>query len=380
MSRCLRPMKIDQGAGLYIHVPFCRTKCPYCDFYSEVQGEDVFSAWADAVAVEARMRSGFTERFDTVYLGGGTPSVLPSGLLAGLMSKLGRVWNIKDASELTIEINPDDLTDSLLEEYMGIGFNRVSLGIQSFDEKELRFLGRRHGAERALEAAASVMGAGFDGVSFDLINSLPAQTVGDWESSLARAVEIGPDHLSCYQLTFKSGTRFGDILREGEINEPDEEGRREIFLATSEFLRARGYEHYEVSNFAAGAAARSKHNSAYWKHRPYLGLGPSAHSFDGASRWWNVSSVKEYLSRLQEGREPAAGSERLSYADLMLEKLFLGLRTSDGVDTSVIDGYTGWENGVRRLRELSLVRMSGRRLVPTIEGYLLADSLPLYFV
>jgi len=373
-------MRTDQGAGLYIHVPFCRTRCPYCDFYSEALEEEALSAWAEAVVAEARMRPGFAERFDTVYLGGGTPSILPLNLLSGLMSELGRVWDIHSAGELTIEVNPDDVKDSLLEEYRQMGFNRVSLGIQSFSDEELRFLGRRHDARRALEAAASVMEAGFDRVSFDLINSLPGRSVRDCKDSLARAVEIGPDHLSCYQLTFKNGTRFGRMLSKGEIFEPEDEFGREIFLTTSKFLRERGYEHYEVSNFAAGPGSRSMHNSSYWKHRPYLGLGPSAHSFDGGSRWWNVSSVKDFLSRIQAGRRPAAGRERLTSADLLLEKLFLGLRTSDGVDTAVIEGYPEWENGVQRLLELSLARMRGSRLVPTIEGYLLADRLPLYFV
>ncbi|MCD6379326.1 radical SAM family heme chaperone HemW [bacterium] len=373
-------MKTKSPSGFYLHVPFCESKCSYCDFYSVTSiTNEVITRWIRAVTAEARIRE-FPGVFKTLYFGGGTPSLLSKTALVEVVTKLRGVFDFDNLVETTIEVNPEDVSRDKLRTFKELGFNRISLGAQSFRDEELKFLGRRHDSETSRRALEMIREAGFKSLSLDLIHSLPGQSLSDWEYSLKSAVGFKPDHISCYQLTIKEGTKFGKLLSSGKLKEAGEDIQREMFIRTSEFLCDNGYQHYEVSNFSMGKDNESKHNSLYWEHVPYLGLGPSAHSFDGEKRWWNVSSVEKYCEELEKNRVPVADSEILSGDEFSLESLFLGLRTKKGISLDILKGYDGWEDTSAKLSALSLVEIKDGRMIPTLKGFLMADRLPLLFM
>ncbi|MDZ7859259.1 MAG: radical SAM family heme chaperone HemW [Candidatus Krumholzibacteriota bacterium] len=374
-------MKTEPEAGLYLHVPFCEKKCPYCDFYSVASvDETAFSKWVNAVSAEALRYKDFPALFKTLYLGGGTPSLLTDAALEEVMINLRGTFNLENLDEITIELNPEDITEGKLRTYKRLGFNRVSLGVQSFIDEELEMLGRRHDSETSIRAIEMIRGAGFRNLSIDLISSLPGQSVCACRASLERAVALKPEHISCYQLTIKPDTVFGKLLSSGRLKEAPEDIGEEIFIRTTEFLSDNGYSQYEVSSFSGGNGRISRHNSMYWEHLPYLGLGPSAHSFDGEKRWSNVNSVESYCKEVLNNRTPVSDLEVLSEKDLSLEALFLGLRTIKGVSLDVLKRYDGWEDASSRLSSLSLVKVIGGRMIPTLKGLLFADRLPLFFI
>jgi len=366
----LNQKKTEPAAGLYIHVPFCASKCPYCDFFS-VAATDMVDAWCESVRCELELYREQFPRFETVYLGGGTPSLLSDAQLGGLMEHMHRSVSILDGAECTIEVNPDDLTSEKAGFLHGLGFNRLSLGVQSFDDRLLLLLKRRHTAGQACAAIEHAAASGFDSISLDLMFGLPGQ---DWESELAQAVGFEPGHLSCYQLTVKPGTPFHQLHQSGELEIASDETLVQLFMLTDSILENFGYVHYEVSNFARGPEHESRHNSIYWQHLPYLGLGPSAHSFDGQTRWWNTSSLPEYCSNLASGSRPAAGREALTQEQLRLERLMLGLRTQRGI---ALQDVSADESVVERLQGAGLIAVQDGRVIPTVRGMLFADRLPL---
>lgn len=321
-------MKTDSPAGLYLHVPFCSGKCPYCDFYS-IPGLEHASGWVEAVIREAEHYAPRFNGFDTLYLGGGTPSRLPEEALVRLMSGLSDLGLEADA-EKTIEINPEDAGPEKAGFWRALGFNRASLGAQSFSDTELAFLGRRHSLDQVEKAIFSLRRAGFANLGLDLIYGLPGRSVEDWGRSLARALAFEPEHLSCYQLTLEKETPMGRRVEAGSLEPLSEEAALELFLETRARLTGRGYVHYEVSNYAREDKFRSRHNQKYWRHQPYLGLGPAAHSFQGRRRWWNHKSVEAFIDSWAAGRPARVGFEDLDRAALDFEGLILGLRTSDG--------------------------------------------------
>lgn len=367
-------MKTERPAGLYVHVPFCAAKCPYCDFYS-VSSSGGYSSWVSAVLSETRLYRNFSPVFDTVYLGGGTPSVLPAKEVIRLIEGLRDLFRISGGAEITIEANPDDVTTELITAYRDAGFNRISLGVQSFIDGELAALGRRHGADEARKASRMVAEAGFDSFNIDLMHSLPGQSLREFEASLDTAVSINPDHISCYQLTIKEKTPFYEELSSGGLREASEEIQRRMFLFASEYLSSAGYQHYEVSSFAKDADARSRHNSSYWVHNPYLGLGPSAHSFDGTDRWWNVSSLAEYSKMLGRGTAPVEERETLTGRELFFERIMLGMRRAEGIEAGILREVKEAEKPIECVIEAGLAKISGERLVPTVEGLLMADQI-----
>jgi oxygen-independent coproporphyrinogen-3 oxidase len=368
--------------GLYIHVPFCLSKCPYCDFNS-ITALDLIPAWLGALEEECRLRAGTFEAFDSLYVGGGTPSVLGDGHIDRLTAALYRYFQFEDHSEITIEVNPDDVCVERLELLRSLGFNRISLGIQSMQGSELRFLGRRHTAEQTLHALDEVRSAGFDRMSLDLIYGFSADPMVPhrilWESTLEKVLRFEPDHLSCYMLTIEGDTPFKRLFSEGKPALPSEEEGEELFVFTSEFLEEHGFLHYEISNFARSPASFCRHNRKYWDHTPYLGLGPSAHSFRERKRWWNKPSVHQYCESLQAGTLPMGGSEDLTEEQLQLEGLFLGLRTRWGVDESLLVQRSGASSVLPDLLAAGILERRGNRIVPTRKGFLLADGLPLLF-
>jgi putative oxygen-independent coproporphyrinogen III oxidase len=377
------PWPLTPSPGLYVHIPFCKTKCPYCDFYS-VADSSLVSSYLVALDVEARLyREQFTS-FDSLFLGGGTPSWLGEAHLVELMENLRRHFAFAPDSEVTIEANPDDITAEKLRLFRDLGINRLSLGCQSFDEAELRFLGRRHSAGQTKVAIELIRAAGFTNMAMDLIYGLPGQTVAAWHHTLETALRFNPEHLSCYQLTLADDTHMGRKAAAGKLVPLDDEAQREFFLFTDQFLTQQGYLHYEVANFAQeGPQARGlccRHNQKYWTHVPYLGLGPAAHSFNGKRRWWNFSSVERYCASLSEGGPPVAGQEILTVEQIRLETLYLGFRTQEGVPLSIIREHPKGEVILAELEKAGLVRMHDGRVTATASGLVVADSLPLRFV
>jgi oxygen-independent coproporphyrinogen-3 oxidase len=364
--------------GLYIHVPFCKTKCPYCDFYS-ITDTGFVDQCLSALEREMSGYKSLYSRFDSIYLGGGTPSVLEEAALEQLMEAIRNHWPQVAGEEVTLEANPDDITREKLLYYRSLGINRLSLGVQSFNDNELRFLKRRHTAAGALRAINLIRSCGFDNFGIDLMYGLKGQTSRSWLETLARAVDYNPSHLSCYQLTIESRTPFGLLREKGSLRMLKETTERRFFLDTSHFLADHGFIHYEISNFARTEKFISRHNSKYWTHTPYLGLGPAAHSLNGAKRWWNHRSVEGYCGSLENGIMPVDGYELLTPEQTRLESLYFGFRTMHGITAKEL----GPENRISRtLEELTrsrLINVRDGRITPTLEGFLVADRLPLMF-
>jgi putative oxygen-independent coproporphyrinogen III oxidase len=364
--------------GLYVHVPFCKTKCPYCDFCS-VTSLSSIPDWLEAIKRETLLYRDRFSRPDSLFLGGGTPSLLSEHDLVALVDCLRDSFSMPDGTEFTVEVNPDDVTKAQPEVLRDLGVNRISLGVQSFDDRDLRFLRRRHTADQAAKALDEFKGAGFAKVGVDLMYGLPGQTESSWLKTLEQTVSFNPEHLSCYQLTIHEGTPFGHLKTKGEIRPPDEEKESAFFILTSAFLEEKGYLHYEVSNFAKGEENLCQHNLKYWRRAPYLGLGPSAHSCREGGRWWNLRDVDAYCQALARGKSPVAGSETLTAEQVYLETILLGFRMRDGVKQEIFRDRPGTEELLRHLRQAGLVRIVGERVVPTTKGLLVADSLALAF-
>ena len=371
-------MSKENLPGLYVHIPFCLSKCPYCDFYSET-GTSMVSAWLTALEQEMLLYKDSFNRFDTLYIGGGTPTVLEEPLLHNLFDHLYRVFRFTDDAEITVEANPGDVTSEKLAVLKECGVNRISLGVQSFDDKALTFLKRRHTAKEAVRALDLIGSQGFLSLGIDLIYGIPGQTLDGWIGTLEQAVLFHPEHISCYQLTPAKNTELWEMLAGEEVRLPDEPEGEALFVATAEYLEEHRYLHYEISNFAWGEENRSRHNQKYWQHTTYLGLGPSAHSFKDGKRWWNVRSVEQYCGLLKQGRAPVSGEEHLTPEQRELESLFLGLRTSGGITLSQLTANREGNALLTELLQQDYVKLIGRQVVPTRKGFLVADRLPLAF-
>ncbi len=367
--------------GLYVHIPFCLKKCGYCGFYSIID-RTMIPGFLVALRREATLRKGWASCFDTLYIGGGTPSVLQADELERLILDVRGAIAVTDDAEITVETNPADITPTLMASLRRAGVNRVSLGVQSLDDGMLAFLGRRHDRNRAVAAAAAVLNAGFDGVGLDLLYGIPGQGLDGWRQTLQEAIDLHPDHLSCYQLTIEEDTPLALRRRRGEIEMPGDALQADFFWFTSQFLEENGFVHYEVSNFAR-PGRESRHNRKYWIHAPYLGLGPAAHSFSGRERRWNRRSVEAYLSDLEAGRDPVEANETLDDDQLGLEALFLGLRTRRGICLASFKARYGRDllaerrEMIDRLVSEGLVDIRAGFLRPTRAGMAVADSLAL---
>ena len=367
--------------GLYLHVPFCSKICPYCDFAVTTGGRRRRAEFVESLIAEAGLWAGEPFSFDTVYFGGGTPSALETEDLARIVAALRSSFSIDPDAWIFLEANPEDVTPESLAAWRALGVRTLSLGIQSFDPASLAFLGRRHNPEEARRSVLLAREAEFDTVSVDLIYGLPDQDRAGWQQDLDAALALGPDHLSCYQLTVHEGTPFGRMAERGRLAELPERAQADLFLFTHSYLAEAGLPGYEVSNFARTPEHRSRHNQKYWNHTPYLGLGPSAHSFSGGRRWWNERSLRDWQVRVERGERPVAGSEELEAGQLALEELMLGFRTYAGVDLDRIRERHGidllsWNaRFVEQLAREGRVTLLGNRIVPTLSGLAVADSL-----
>ena len=373
--------------GLYLHLPFCSAICPYCDFSVLTGGAERRQRFVDDLRREIALwgdRPLPGTPFDSVYLGGGTPSLLSPEQLAAILDEARRLLPLAAEATVSMEANPEDVTPASLAAWRALGVDALTLGVQSFDDAALRFLGRRHSGEQGARAVRAALDAGFAVVGVDLIYGLPGQDEAAWERQLATAAELSPQHLSCYQLTVHAGTPFGFRQARGELRELSETGQASLFHLAHERLAAAGYAAYEVSNFARAPEHQSRHNRKYWRHAPYLGLGPSAHSFDGARRWWNHRKVGAWSEAVAAGALPVEGDEAVGPRELALEHLMLGLRTREGVDLAHLRrlGFDLAATNAARIECLAadgLLATSGDRLVPTLAGWAVADGLAAGF-
>lgn len=372
------------AAGVYIHVPFCSAICPYCDFAVVRDQQTAHAGYVASLIAEMAARAGEIAALgpvDTIYFGGGTPSVLADADLEALLAALAEHFDLAADTVVFFEANPEDVDAQRLAAWRALGVRVLTLGVQALDDASLRFLGRRHSAAAARRAIEAALGAGFDTVSFDLIYGLPDQRPQTWARSLDAAIALAPDHLSCYQLTLEPATPFARRAARGEPMTLPERRQAGLFFLTHERLGGHGLEGYEVSNFARAAGHRSRHNQKYWRHVPYLGLGPSAHSFDGRVRRWNERHIRRWQQRLAKDGSAVAGSERLSRAQLAFESLMLGLRTRAGVDLAAcrarfgVDLVAGNEARLERDTAAGLLRLAGDQLLPTLRGMAVADTL-----
>ena len=317
-------------AGLYIHIPFCASRCIYCGFYSTTR-RALRRRYTGALCRELDMRRGYLhEPVRTIYIGGGTPSLLDEEQLAQLFGSI----DSSGATEITMECNPDDITPEYAAMIGRLPVNRVSMGAQTFNDDMLRFIRRRHTSDDIRRAVTLLRDAGIDNISIDLMYGFPGETMDGWRNDIDRALALGAEHLSAYCLTFEEDTPLHRMLTEGKIRETDEELSAAMYSELTDRLAAAGYEHYEISNFAR-PGRRSRHNSGYWTAVPYMGIGAAAHSFDGASRQWNVADIDGYMTAIERGELPAE-REILDRDTLYNDTVMLRLRTSEGISLDAL--------------------------------------------
>ncbi len=370
-------------AGIYIHIPFCKQACSYCDFYF-ITRKKLVEPFVDSLIKEIKSFRGTPysdEKIETIYLGGGTPSQLTQEQLKRIFEALGDTFPL-DPVEVTMEMNPDDVTSDYLKNLLDLGINRASMGVQSFDEKLLRFMHRAHTKSEALKALESLQTAGFPTFTADLIYGNPGQTLEMLEKDISQLLQFDPPHISAYSLTVEPQTRLGKQVKLGRISPPDDESVAEHIDLLTERLSNAGIERYEVSNFSK-PGKEAVHNSNYWRHKNYLGLGPSAHSFwlldDGALRWENRSDINQYMDDLSEGS--STDREKLSMFSLAEERLMLGLRTKWGVGFDELKSRYNYElNKEQKIwidyqREKGMLKTAGDVLKLTSEGLKIADLL-----
>ncbi|WP_277465229.1 radical SAM family heme chaperone HemW [Parabacteroides sp. PF5-6] len=367
-------------SGLYIHIPFCARRCLYCDFFSHTDMSHT-ADYLEALSEEIRLRHGYLagEPVETIYFGGGTPSQLRAEDFSQIFEMIGRYFDLSACREVTLEANPDDLSAAYLQALRPLPFNRISMGVQSFDPEDLLFLQRRHDREQALRAVALCQEQGYTNISIDLIYGLPGQTADKWKANLDEVLRLDIPHISAYHLIYEEGTALHRLLEQEKVKPLEEEESLELFSILIDTLAEAGYRHYEISNFARPGYF-SQHNRSYWQGKKYLGLGPSAHSYNGESREWNVSSLPGYMQAIRAGK-PDLEREILTVSDQYNDYIITRLRTSDGIDLREIASLFGadyqdycYKQSHPFLDKGLLVR-DEERLRLTRRGIFLSDSL-----
>ena len=372
----------NEQAALYIHIPFCKSKCGYCSFYS-IKSLNLIPDFIDALKKEMKFYSNNFTSFDTIYFGGGTPSLLSLQQLEIILKSANKFYRIDPHAEITIEVNPGDVSLEYFLALRSMGFNRLNIGIQSFDDQILKFLGRRHSAIDGLASIETARNAGSTNIGIDLIYGVQNQNLKSWERTLQKAVTLKPEHISCYQLSLAPKTHLYKTYSEQGMKPPSNEQQANYYFNTTDILEKTGYLHYEVSNFARAENLKSKHNMKYWRHAPYLGLGPAAHSFLNNKRWWNKSAVTNYIKDIIQDIMPVEEQEFLTPAQLELEALFLGLRTHTGIDLNLYktkyayDLLEDKQSIIGHLIKNNFVEIKDGFLCPTRTGMAVADSLAL---
>ncbi len=368
---------------LYVHAPFCLSRCQYCAFYSQTGWTDEeLDQWLEGVLLELEQYDISPDhRLDTVYIGGGTPSLLGTDRLARLLAELARRFALHPLAEITLETNPGALAPEVAAFLLSLGITRLSVGVQSLHNETLRDLGRRHTVEQARDLISAALSSGMQ-VSADVLYSLPGQALSQWRADLNTLLSWGVHHLSCYELTVESGTSLGEKVASGTVKMPGESARTRFFLTTHRTLDTLGFPAYEISSFAGREGWRSRHNQAYWSHASYLGLGPGAHSLLGRLRTANPTDQAAWYASLSRGEAPDRFAETLDDEQVLLEAVMLGLRTSAGVHAASVQALTQEPLGAtidHRARELERqgwLTRKANRWVPTLDGWLIADRLP----
>ncbi len=363
-------------AGIYVHIPFCKTRCIYCGFYSTTLSPA--REYITAVLREHALRSDYLrgEPLETIYIGGGTPSQLPPDELERLIGGLLNGASVgAEPLEITIEMNPDDVTAELAERLRRAGVNRVSMGVQTFSDERLRFLHRRHTAAQARAAVATLRAAGFTNISLDLMFGFSGQTLNAWDDDITQALALQPQHLSAYALTYEEGTPLWTLRQQGSLSEISDDLSRAMYYHLVDRLCSAGYQHYELSNFAL-PGYHSRHNSSYWNATPYLGLGAAAHSFNRQERSWNVSDVSIYINKVLAGERPA-DSERLSATDRYNDMIVTTLRTAKGIRLdSLNDSQRHYLlTQAQPLIDRNLLALTNTHLHLTREGLFVSDAV-----
>lgn len=381
-------------AGLYVHVPFCRSRCVYCGFYSTTLNS-LHDRYIEALGQEMSLRRNYLgEPIQTIYIGGGTPSTLSDDALQRLFALIrqfvarqngykgmlaGEEADVFSGLEVTVECNPDDITPEKAACLRRLGVNRVSMGIQTFDDGRLRFIRRRHTARQAREAFRCLREHGFGNISIDLMFGFPNETADDWQRDIEEALLLEPEHISAYSLMIEEGTPLKAMADEGKIEETDEETSRAMFETLCTLMTSAGYEHYEISNFAR-QGFRSRHNSSYWRPVPYIGLGAAAHSYDGTSRQWNVDNIDDYINIIGIGKVPCERElldTPTQYNDLMTT----AMRTKEGVSLEYIEQKLGKKyleyimKEAEKFIDKGLLTLSDNRLSLSHEGIFISDSI-----
>jgi oxygen-independent coproporphyrinogen-3 oxidase len=423
----------EPKGGIYIHIPFCIQKCLYCDFYS-ITDLSLCRDFLGALETEIRIRGplskrplkniqfrsssrktkiaatgihevfrglevesntkieqkgmfykGLPRKFDTLYIGGGTPSVLPPDRIEKLLETIHKHFRFVPDAEITIEVNPGTIDQSVMKQYRKIGINRISIGVQSFSERNLRFLGRIHSARDAVKAIQEARKADFSNLSLDLIYGLPGQTLASWKADLETALNFAPEHLSCYMLTYEPDTPLASALKQKRFFPLKEKISAALFMSTREFLEEKEYIRYEISNYSFKGIFPSRHNRKYWSFHPYTGLGPSAHSFAGGTRSWNHRSVNRYIENLKKGILPVENEEFPTEEQRMIETIYLGLRQTDGIDLENFHATFNkrfekiFEGAVKILQNKKYLKMDRKRCYLTPRGMLLLDGIAEMF-
>jgi putative oxygen-independent coproporphyrinogen III oxidase len=328
-------------AGIYLHIPFCESRCIYCSFYSTVRQEKLKDRYVAALCRELSERKDYIrkEQARTLYIGGGTPSQLSISQLSTIFECIAQHFSLSLLEEVTIEANPDDLTESYLSELKQLPVNRISMGIQTFDNSALKFLNRRHDAEEAIHAVELCRKVGFNNFSIDLIYGLPGETLEQWKNDIRQTLALRPPHISAYSLSYDQGTPLCKMLQEGKVNEVNEQQSLAYYTLLMKELKQAGYEHYEISNFCL-PGCHSRHNSSYWQGIPYLGCGAAAHSYNGNEREWNIADLKQYTIGIEQG-ERNFETEELDEDTRYNELVMTSLRTANGVDLELLNQKFG---------------------------------------
>ena len=367
-------------SGIYVHIPFCRQACTYCDFHFSTSLQSVDKMIA-SLEKEIILRKNYllNEDVETIYFGGGTPSLIETSFINRLMRVIRKEYNVSTDAEVTVEANPDDLTIEKCEQLYSAGVNRLSIGIQSFSDADLKFMNRAHNSKQALTSVKNARLAGFKNISIDLIYGIKQSEPGQWENNLNMALNLGVEHLSCYALTIEPRTALADMIRKKKVAPPDDEKTISEFEKLMDSAAVGGFEHYEISNFARDKKY-SKHNTSYWQRKKYLGIGPSAHSYNGMSRQWNVSNNQVYIRSLTENIIPFE-IEELSESNKFNEYVLTSLRTIWGIDILLVESEFGQLRKGELLKQIQkfinegMIISSGNNFILTKEGKFFADRI-----
>ena len=377
-----------KAAGIYIHIPFCRSRCSYCDFATGIYESSLADRYVCALLNEIERWNEVATPLavDTIYFGGGTPSLLSPAQLGTILNSISSRFDIAPEVEITMEMNPGTVSLDVLREFRKRGINRASFGAQTFDDRELARLGRSHSSDETLQTFRFLRDAGYENVSFDLIAGLPGQTLSKWKSNLEQALALNPEHLSFYLLEVHQGTPLAEHIRTGKQPQPDPDLAVRMYELMLDHASAAGYEHYEISNLCR-PGFESRHNTKYWNGTAYFGFGCSAHSYDGASsRWANVRDVSDYVSTIERGENPIRDRAELTPEDVRAEAVFLGLRLMRGIDTKRYRDQFGIDlreehaSDLKRFREAGLIEFDGELLRLTRSGALLSNEVFATFV